>query len=69
MIRAAIFRQGPSFFAGFQARPYGPARFDSSNAEPVMEDEDGGFPGGLMRCHFYRTLVNTWHAGFGTIKQ
>jgi len=31
MIRAAIFRPMPLFFAGFQARPYGPARFDSSN--------------------------------------
>jgi len=29
----------------------------------------GAFQGGLMRCHFYRTSVNTWHAGFGTIKQ
>jgi len=28
----------------------------------------GAFQGALMRCHFYRTSVNTWHAGFGTIK-
>jgi len=31
----------------------------------------GAFRGALwdVRCHFYRTSVNTWHAGFGTIKQ
>jgi len=29
----------------------------------------GAFQGGLMRCHFYRTSVNTWHAGFATVKQ
>jgi len=33
------------------------------------EGQGWDFPGGLMRCHFYRTSVNTWHAGFGTIKQ
>ena len=42
---------------------------EQQHVEPVMKDEDGGFPGGLMRCHFYRTSVNTWHAGFGTVKQ
>jgi len=39
------------------------------HAEAGMEDEDGGFPGGLTTWLFYRTLVNTWHSSFGTIKQ
>jgi len=39
------------------------------HAEVVIEGEDGGFPGGLTICHFYRTSINTWHSSFGTIKQ
>jgi hypothetical protein len=26
------------------------------------------FLGGLMSCRFYRTSVNTWHAGYGSIR-
>jgi len=37
-------------------------------AEPGMEVEDGGFPGGLISCLFYWTSVNMWHASFGAIK-
>ena len=42
---------------------------EQQHAESDMENEDEGFPEGLMSCHFYRTSVNTWHASFGTIKE
>jgi len=36
-----------------------------------MEFEAGlqGFPEGLMSCRFYRTSINMWHAGYGSIKK
>jgi len=61
----------PQYHEGYQPQYEEAYQYEQppqQQAEPVMEDEDGGFPEGLMSCRFYRTSVNTWHASFGAIK-
>jgi len=57
------------FHEGYQPEQHHVEPPQQQHVEAVIEDDDGDFPGGLTSCHFYRTLVNTWHSSFGTIKQ
>jgi len=77
------YQEGSEYHQGYQAQFHEPPQqqqyeqhpqqqqpeqHPQQHVEAVMEDEDGGFPGGLTTCLFYRTSVNMWKPSFGTIK-